>query len=502
MTLKRLLCALLCALMIASVPALAEEPAAETAPVEETAPAEETTPAEETAPTEEAAAEEAAEAPLTEEEKDARIAELEAQVAELQAQVEAYHLKEIVASFDGGEVPLEEAEVFYENSANQYAQMGIDVVAYGMDGMLREAVVDTLAEEAIVQYMAGQLGLGLTEEQQAQFAEEAQQAYEGLVDSYYQTYLANQYESEEEGLAAAAQAVIEMGYDYDYYLEALTDNQLVSNVYDYVTKDVTVSEEEIEAAYDGYVADDEATYADPYQFENAFSSDTTIYYTPEGYRNVKHILFKFSDEQAASYDELTTRLADLEAEQLAAAATPAPEATEAAETAETEATAEAEPTEAPRAASEIEADIAEVNAEIDALYAELMPEAEAAIERFNAGEDIDALIAELSDDNMPETGYAVSETAEASTQAWDPAFTEGALSIEEVGGLSAPVRGVYGIHLIYYAGDIAAGATPLETVHDEVEELTLQNKVSQTYADQVSAWKEELNLVTYPENLA
>ena len=211
-----------------------------------------------------------------------------------------------------------------------------------------------------------------------------------------------------------------MGYDYDYYLEALTDNQLVSNVYDYVTKDVTVSEEEIEAAYDGYVASDEATYADPYQFENAFSSDTTIYYTPEGYRNVKHILFKFSDEQAASYDELTTRLADLEAEQLAAAATPAPETTEAAETAEAEATAEAEPTEAPRAASEIEADIAEVNAEIDALYAELMPEAEAAIERFNAGEDIDALIAELSDDNMPETGYAVSETAEASTQAWIP----------------------------------------------------------------------------------
>ena len=35
-----------------------------------------------------------------------------------------------------------------------------------------------------------------------------------------------------------------------------------------------------------------------------------------------------------------------------------------------------------------------------------------------------------------------------------------------------------------------------------MEELTLQNKVSQTYADQISAWKEELNLVTYPENLA
>ena len=484
MTMKRILCALLCALLIAAVPAMAEDADNAAAPAEVENADNGPTPAE------------------GEADKDARIAELEAQVAELQAQVDAYHLKELVATFDGGEVPLDEAESLYDLSVTQYAQMGIDVVAYGMDGILREVVVDTLAEEAIVQYMAGELGLGLTEEQQAQFAEEAQATYDSQVDSYYQTYLAGQYESEEDGLAVAAQALDEMGYSYESYLDSLTSTQLSTNVYDYVTKDVAVTEEDIEAAYDEYVAADEETYADPYQFESAFSSGTTIYYTPEGYRNVKHILFKFSDEQAASYDELTTRLADLEAEQLAAAATPAPEATEAAETAEAEATAEAEPTEAPRAASEIEADIAEVNAEIDALYAELMPEAEAAIERFNAGEDIDALIAELSDDNMPETGYAVSETAEASTQAWDPAFTEGALSIEEVGGLSAPVRGVYGIHLIYYAGDIAAGATPLETVHDEVEELTLQNKVSQTYADQVSAWKEELNLVTYPENLA
>ena len=110
MTLKRILCALLCALLLAAVPAMAEDA-----------------------------------------DKDARIAELEAQVAELQAQVDAYHLKELVATFDGGEVPLDEAESLYDLSVTQYAQMGIDVVAYGMDGILREVVVDTLAEEAIVQ---------------------------------------------------------------------------------------------------------------------------------------------------------------------------------------------------------------------------------------------------------------------------------------------------------------------------------------------------------------
>lgn len=476
MTLKRILCALLCALLLAAAPAMAEDADNAAAPAEVENADNGPTPAE------------------GEADKDARIAELEAQVAELQAQVDAYHLKELVATFDGGEVPLDEAESLYDLSVTQYAQMGIDVVAYGMDGILREVVVDTLAEEAIVQYMAGELGLGLTEEQQAQFAEEAQATYDSQVDSYYQTYLAGQYESEEDGLAVAAQALNEMGYSYESYLDSLTSTQLSTNVYDHVTKDVAVTEEDIEAAYDEYVAADEANYADPYQFENAFSSGVTIYYTPEGYRNVKHILFKFDDDQATRYDELSARLADLEAEQVAAAeaadATPAPEAED----------GEAE---SPRAITEIEADIAQVSADLDALYEELMPEAEAAIERFNAGEDIDALIAELNDDTgMPETGYAVSTTAEASAQAWDPAFTEGALSIEEVGGLSAPVRGVYGIHLIYYAGDITPGATALEEVHDEVESLTLQNKISQTYADQVSAWKEELHLVTYPEHLA
>ena len=75
-------------------------------------------------------------------------------------------------------------------------------------------------------------------------------------------------------------------------LENLERTQLSTNVYDYVTGDVTVSEEEIQQAYDELVAADDANYSQSaYQFETAYSNGTTIYYTPEGYRNVKHILF-------------------------------------------------------------------------------------------------------------------------------------------------------------------------------------------------------------------
>ena len=207
--------------------------------------------------------------------------------------------------------------------------------------------------------------------------------------------------------------------------------------------------------------------------------------------------------ETAAAENAEPEVAETEAPAEAEAETEAaePEATEAPATSEDAATALAETEHRPL--EEIAADIAEVEAQIEEIYLQILPEAEAAIERFNNGEDIETLIAELNDDTgMPDVGYAISETAEISSQPWDPAFTEGALSIAEIGGLSEPVRGIYGIHLIYYAGDLTSGATPLEEVHDVVESTALQNKITQTYADQLAAWKEELNLQMYPENLA
>ena len=444
---------------------------------------------------------------LAEEDKDARIAELEAQVAELEAQVAAYHLKEIVASFDGGEVSVEEAQTQYEYMVSIYAQYGIDVAAYGLEDSVRQEVVATLAENAIVLHMAEQLGLGLTEDQETQFATEATQGYESTVEMYYQNYFADQYEDESEGRTAAAQYLNEQGYTYESTLKSLRETQLATNVYDYITADVTVTEEEVKAAYDEYVAADQSTYeASAYQFESAYTNGSDIYYTPEGYRVVKHILFQFDDEQSAQYEELCAQLDALDAELAEATATDETATDEATteEVAADETAADETATEeaAPRAAEEIEADIAEAQAQLDALYQQLIPEAEAAAARFESGEDIEALIAELNDDTgMPETGYAVSETADVSTQMWDPAFTEGALSIEEVGGLSEPVLGTYGVHLIYYAGDLTPGATPYEDVRANVETLALSEKVNQTYADQIAAWEEELNLQLYPENI-
>ena len=115
------------------------------------------------------------------------------------------------------------------------------------------------------------------------------------------------------------------------------------------------------------------------------------------------------------------------------------------------------------------------------------------IDEFEAGADFDSLIEKYNADPGMTTeptatnGYAVS----ADSTTWDPAFTEGAMAIESVGQISSPVYGQNGIHVIYYMSDITPGPVAFEDIADAVKDAALQDKISQTYDDQVAAWVEE-----------
>ncbi|NLD59165.1 MAG: hypothetical protein GX647_05890 [Clostridiales bacterium] len=434
MNLKRFLCALLCALIAVSGMAMAEDP------------------------------------------KDQRIAELEQQVAELTAQVEEYHRKELVAEFDGGEVMAADAQAQYAAYEQMYQQYGISLKDYGMEDTVKQQVATDMVEEKIVLFMADKLGIALSDEARAQFETEASEAYESTVKMYYEQYFKESYPVEAEGLAASAEYLNGMGYGYDELLDSHIKSYLRDEVYNHVTSGVAVTEEDVKASYDELVKGDEENYKDnPSAYENARSNGTLIAWNPEGYRAVKHILFKFDEDQSARYADLIGKKDALN----------------------TEKTAEPEEGVEKREDAVIDGEIAAIDQQLDALYQELMPEVEAAEARFNDGEDINALIAELNEDTgMTEDGYAVA----ANSALWDPAFTAGAMAIPEIGGISEPVRGIYGVHLIYYMADIPAGAVPLEQIHDKVETTALEDKLADTYSAQLDAWKQELNLKMYLEN--
>lgn len=466
-------------------------------------------------------------------------------IAELEAQVELYqpyYDAQVIVEYDGGVVFLDDILEQYADVDSQFSSYyGASLADYGYDTVYKQMIAEMLLQNAVLEAKAAELGLDqLDDETMAGLTEEAATNFESYVTSVWD-YFASDDLTDEEIREDCVAYLESMGYTEDALLETLIDNYVSEQLYNYITADVTVTEEDIQAAFDELVAEQEASFADDSTYNTSRNNGDTIVWNPEGYRMVRHVLIKFTDDQATRYSELQDTLdtlnEELEALQTAAEETAAAtdettteatgetaeataEATdEAAETtSETaEATAEAadeaaaettgetaEATEAPaRTEEEINAEIADVEAELTALYEELLPTAQEVIDAFNSGTSFSDLIDQYNEDpgmeNEPTAtnGYAVS----ANSTAWDPAFTEGAMSIESIGEISEPVYGQNGIHIIYYDSDIPAGAVDLESVRAEIEESALNTKLNDTYDNTLAEWVEAVNPVYHYDRL-
>ena len=409
-----------------------------------------------------------------------------AKIAELQAQVDKYYpyyAAQIVATYgEDGVVWLDEMQAEFDAMCQQYSSMGIDIVAYGLGDTLKKSLIDTAIENGVLLDKAEELGLAqLDEATMAEMEALTQQTFQSYVDSYISYYYPDQ-EVTEEMNAEAAEYWAANGIGYEDILQAMIDDEARNALYDYAVAGVAVTEEDIQAEYEGMLADQQALYSDGSSFSSARTNGDTIAYVPEGYRAVKQVLIKFDDEQSARYSELQSALSSLNAE-LAALET----AEEGAEV---------------RTAEEINADIAACAMETEALYAQLLPTAEKVIAEFEAGASIEELIAQYNADpgmtNEPTAsmGYAVS----ADSTNWDPSFKEAAMSIESVGGISEPAYGSYGIYIVYYMADITPGAVALDEIREAVEANALDAKLSSTYNAAVDAWIAEANVEYFYDN--
>ena len=464
-------------------------------------------------------------------------------IAELEAQVELYqpyYDAQVIVEYDGGVVFLDDILEQYAGVDSQFSSYyGASLADYGYDTVYKQMIAEMLLQNAVLEAKAAELGLDqLDDETMAGLTEEAATNFESYVTSVWD-YFASDDLTDEEIREECITNLEAMGYTEDALLESLIDNYVSEQLYNYITADVTVTEEDIQAAFDELVAEQEASFADDSTYNTSRNNGDTIVWNPEGYRMVHHVLIRFTDDQATRYSELQDTLdtlnEELEALQTAAEETAAatdettteatgetaPETTaevadeatsetaEATTEATDEATAEttgetAEATEAPaRTEEEINAEIADVEAELTALYEELLPTAQEVIDAFNSGTSFSDLIDQYNEDpgmeNEPTAtnGYAVS----ANSTAWDPAFTEGAMSIESIGEISEPVYGQNGIHIIYYDSDIPAGAVDLETVRAEIEESALNTKLNDTYDNTLAEWVEAVNPVYHYDRL-
>lgn len=376
----------------------------------------------------------------------------------------------VVATVNGVNVPIDDAYAEYSYYAMVYEMYGYSAEEIAQ---LAEDVAEYYAQLEVLFQKFDELGLTVDMEQ---VEADAAAEYENTV-GIYMGYVTGEDLTDEERREAAEAMMAEDGLDEAYFAGLTYDDARIQAVIANQTADVSVSDDEVKALYEERLAEDMALYgSDPAAYEEALSYGGTILYAPEGVRAVKHILVLLGEDGESRMYELEAELEDVLL-QLAAA------------NADIDALSKRK---------------AEIELEMDEIFASIEPRAQEILDKLAAGGDFNALLAEYGEDPgmtyepYMTDGYLVW----ADCESWVTAFRDGAMALEKVGDISQPVRTPYGLHIIRYERDIAGGAVPYEEASADLAAEMMTERQGERLDELLAVWYEAAEITLYPENLA
>ena len=400
----------------------------------------------------------------------------------------------VVATYDGGEVTADDVMGEFTSAYNQTYYL----YQYYFGHSMTADEVHDLMEESIDQHVRSAIvaehfdeTMELTAEELSEVETLAQEEF----DSMQESALASAEGKTDKEKQANARVLLRqegMTYDSIYARQLLSAKvtKMEQSLRDAVTE---VSDEDLQAAYDAKVEENQESYTDGRSFESDMTGDSAIVcWMPEGYRTVKHILVIPEDELMSAYKTAVSDLSSAQSklEDLQA---------ELAERSDDDATEEARSTE------EIQADIDAAETAVADAQSAVETAAQACLDsvkdktdeiyaRLEAGEDFEALIAEYGEDpgmkNEPTSsrGYYVS----AASANWEVNFRDAAMTLENVGDYTMePVISGSGVHIIRYESDVTAGPVALNEVRDALYAETLTEKQEANVTDTIDAWVAE-----------
>ena len=421
---------------------------------------------------------------------------------------------------------------YYQQYYQQYFGISLsmtdeDVAAYG------ESALEQLIQSVVLQDKVKELGYDPLGEEDAAEVEK----YADSMMEFYKLMMRHQnypdletVEEEQERLAAEAAEetpsepvetvatltdadldalltsdLSAQGITREYFIESRTASIQSDKLYAYATADVTVTDDQVKAEFDSKVASQKESYdATPTLYA---SNATGAYYVPEGYRGVKNLLIKISDEDQDAIDELNdtlttakSTLSDVNSqlEDLRAEDTSAYDEETLASYNEQIAALEEQAT---AAQATIDETTAAVEEKTDAAFAAILPKAQEVLALAQSGEDFDALVETYGEDSGMKSepnktqGYPVCE----GLSRYEQSFQDAAMALEKVGDVSAElVKTSYGYHILQYATDIVAGAVEYtDEIKESIHEDMLEQAQEAAYEAAVTQWVSEAEVKTY-----
>ena len=366
---------------------------------------------------------------------------------------------DVLASAYNGAVTVLKSEIQdeYDQMLSQYvayyAQYGYSVDEYDteLQASVAQETVQTKLSTSIVRHYAAQNGYELTEEKKTELAAQVKTALDNTRE-YLESYLSASGFTGDELNAAVEEQMAQAGYTEETLMDSAELNDVLNFLYERATADVTVTEDEVRAAFDEKVAKQKESYASVDAFVNDYVNESEILYTPENVR-LMECIFVASVEGEATADEAT-----------------ADEATEDEATADEATVSEATVSEATAGEA---ADIASLTG-----YAK----AKAIAAAIAGGADFEETMKAYTEDGSTEEqmlrGYPVAENSTT----YGEAFMAGAMALEHVGDVSDVIVTDYGYFILRYAKDLESGEADFEARKETETEETLTNKKNDAYS--------------------
>lgn len=319
---------------------------------------------------------------------------------------------------------------------------------------LKENYIAQMVEDKVLEKKIKELGLDqVTDEEKAAAEQEIQDWYDEQYAALVENFKTD--DTVEDPEAKAAETIENYLSQYGLTLDQLKENSVASissdKLYDYVTKDVTVTEEEAKIEFANKVAAAKEKYdADLSAYVSDFENGATIYYTPKGCYYIKHILISLTDEQKQDIKNLR--------------------------------------------ADDDETVAATADEKREEYLLTIREKAESVLKLVDEGGDFEALMEEYGEDpGMKNEAYKNGYLTYAGDTGFVTEFADACAALTEDGMTSGLVASDFGYHIIRRVSTVPSGEATFEDVKDSLMESMLTDKKSTTYDQQVEAWVKEVN---------
>ena len=319
---------------------------------------------------------------------------------------------------------------------------------------LKENYIAQMVEDKVLEKKIKELGLDqVTDEEKAAAEQEIQDWYDEQYAALVENFKTD--DTVENPEAKAAETIENYLSQYGLTLDQMKENSVASissdKLYDYVTKDVTVTEEEAKIEFANKVAAAKEKYdADLSAYVSDFENGATIYYTPKGCYYIKHILISLTDEQKQDIKNLR--------------------------------------------ADDDETVAATADEKREEYLLTIREKAESVLKLVDEGGDFEALMEEYGEDpGMKNEAYKNGYLTYAGDTGFVTEFADACAALTEDGMTSGLVASDFGYHIIRRVSTVPSGEATFEDVKDSLMESMLTDKKSTTYDQQVEAWVKEVN---------